>query len=259
MKNNLNETNMVLFDKDGRIKKYKNAVEIMEEFAKVRLKYYELRKKYLVDKITLEKELLANRARFIAMIIAKKLHINNRKKNDIVKDLTRLKFRKFGDTKAPRTGYEYLLVMHIVSLTLERKLELEKLLKLKTDELNKLKKTSIQAMWGEDLDRLEAAFNEILSHEAKSSAAKKKGGKLKLKLWKGAKGKGRRGKKGKRGKRGLEEDEDEEGGEAAAEGEDGAPAPEVDNVFGSVTSDVTRWTGSHVKIPTFGGAKRKRM
>merc|ERR1719486_741070 len=256
LRNNVNETNMVLFNKDGKITKYKNAVEIMEEFAKVRLKYYDIRKKYLVDKLTLEKELLANRARFIAMIIAKKLHINNRKKMDIVKDLTRLKFRKFGDTKAPRTGYEYLLVMHIVSLTKERKEELEKLLALKTAELNKLKKTTIQAMWLEDLDRLESAINEVYAKEA-AAAAKgegKKGKKKALKLWKGAKkGKGKRGKRGR-----DEDDEDEAEGGEPAEGEDGAPAAaETDNVFGSVSSDVTRWTFSHIKLP--GTAKKRKL
>merc|ERR1719327_539235 len=214
LRNNVNETNMVLFNKDGKITKYKNAVAIMEEFAKVRLKYYDLRKRYLVDKLTLEKELLGNRARFIGMIIAKKLHINNRKKMDVVKDLTRLKFKKFGDTKAPRTGYEYLLVMHIVSLTKERKEELEKLLALKTAELNKLKKTTIQAMWLEDLDRLESAFNEIVAREdaaAKASEPGKKGKKGKLKLWKGAKK--RRGGK-KKGKRGAEEARRQEEGQA---------------------------------------------
>merc|ERR1719420_2200804 len=134
----------------------------------------------------MEKELLANRARFIHMIITKKLHINNRKKKDIVKDLTRLKFRKFGDTKEPRTGYEYLLVMHIVSLTKERKEELEKLLKLKTEELRRLMKTSIQQMWSEDLDRLEAAVNCMFAQDAKPGTASD-GKKKKLKLWKGAK------------------------------------------------------------------------
>merc|ERR1719213_333195 len=116
-----------------------------------------MRKRYLVDKLSLEKDLLSNRARFIALIIAKKLHINNRKKADIVKDLSRLKFKKFGDTKAPRTGYEYLLIMQIASLTLERKLELEKMLKEKETDLKTLKKTTIKAMWLRDLDNLEAA------------------------------------------------------------------------------------------------------
>merc|ERR1712190_425091 len=115
------------FDHEGKIKKYKNVIEIMEEFAKVRLKYYDIRKKYLVNKLTIEKELLSNRARFIGMIIAKKLHVNNRKKDDVVKDLTRLKFQKFGDTAPPRSGFEYLLIMQIASLTKERKEELERM------------------------------------------------------------------------------------------------------------------------------------
>ncbi|CAJ1380286.1 unnamed protein product [Effrenium voratum] len=127
LKSSINETNMVLFDHQGKITKYKSAKEIMQEFAKVRLKMYDMRKKYLIQKLTLEKDLLGNRARFIAMIIAKKLHVNNRKKADIVKDLSRLKFRKFGDTTPPRTGYEYLLGLQILTLTLERKLELETL------------------------------------------------------------------------------------------------------------------------------------
>merc|ERR1712066_384994 len=205
LKSNVNETNMVLFDHDGKIHKYKNVVEIMQEFAKIRLKYYDVRKKYLVDKLTLEKELIGNRARFIGMICAKKLHVNNRKKADVVKDLTRLKFRKFGDSKAPRTGYEYLLIMHIVSLTLERKQELEKLLAEKTAELAKLKKTTIQKMWEEDLDRLEAGIKAIMPQGGEAGGAKPK----KLKLWKGAKKGGRGGGKRGRGKKGAEESDEE--------------------------------------------------
>merc|ERR1712232_906207 len=168
------ETNMVLFDSEGRIKKYKNAVEIMEEFAEVRMKYYVLRKKYLIDKLTLERDLLSNRARFIAMIVAKKLHINNRKKMDVVKDLTRLKFQKFGDTNPPRTGFEYLLIMQIASLTKERKEELERMAKEKAAELDRLKRTSIQQLWGADLDRLEVAINSLLAEVSEEPGKGKK-------------------------------------------------------------------------------------
>ena len=38
LKSTINETNMVLFDHEGRITKYKSAKAIMDEFAKVRLK-----------------------------------------------------------------------------------------------------------------------------------------------------------------------------------------------------------------------------
>merc|ERR1712190_495224 len=127
MGSSIPETNMVLFDSEGRIQKYKNVLEIMNEFAEIRLKMYKRRKEYLIDKLTLERDLLSNRARFIKMIIEKKLKINNRKKADVCKDLTKLKFKKFGDTKEPRTGFEYLLIMQIASLTKERKEELERM------------------------------------------------------------------------------------------------------------------------------------
>lgn len=71
LKASINETNMVLFDADGKIHKYKTPKDIMLEFAKLRLKMYDVRKKYMINKLELEKELLGNRARFIAMIIAK--------------------------------------------------------------------------------------------------------------------------------------------------------------------------------------------
>merc|ERR1712187_853653 len=143
----INETNMVLLDSDGKIQKYKNTLEIMDEFATIRMKYYKIRKEYLIHKLTLERDLLTNRARFIKMIIEKKLKINNRKKADVVKDLTRLKFQKFGDTKPPRTGFEYLLIMQIASLTLERLLDLEKMAREKAAELKKVQATTPKQMW----------------------------------------------------------------------------------------------------------------
>merc|ERR1719254_432730 len=173
----------------------------MDEFATVRLKYYKHRKEYLIDKLTLERDLLSNRARFIALIIEKKLHINNRKKDDVCKDLTKLKFQKFGETKPPRTGFEYLLIMQIASLTKERKEELEKMAKEKAAELEKVKRTSIQAMWLEDLKNLEAAIHQLYESDKDDEdegAKGKKGTKRKAPEAKAAK---------RKGKSGAEEDE----------------------------------------------------
>merc|ERR1719356_1312068 len=147
----------------------------MDEFATVRLKYYKIRKEYLIHKLTLERDLLNNRARFIKMIIEKKLHINNRKKDDVVKDLTKLKFQKFGDTKPPRTGFEYLLIMQIASLTKERYEELLRMAKEKAAELEKVKKTSPSQMWVTDLDRLEAIIDDMWAKDAEEDPKGKKG------------------------------------------------------------------------------------
>merc|ERR1712190_33775 len=223
----LAETNMVLFDSDGKIQKYKNVLEIVNEFAGVRLKYYKLRKEYLVDKLTLERDLLSNRARFIKMIIEKKLHINNRKKDDVVKDLTKLKFQKFGDTKPPRSGFEYLLIMQIASLTKERKEELERMAKEKAKELELVKKTSPSQMWLHDLDNLEAIIDDMWAKDAEEDP---KAGKKKGKAAKPG-----RGQKRRRGK----DDEDEGGvGEGGEDDEVGQSIDPMDNPF----SDIARWT-----------------
>merc|ERR1712178_110232 len=141
--------------------------------------------------LTQERDVLSNRARFIAMIISNKLKVNNRKKDDLVKDLTRLKFQKFGDSTPPRCGFEYLLIMHIQSLTRERKLELERILAEKTKELDKLKKTTIQQLWLNDLDRLEKAITDLYAKDD-------------LPPVKGAKGKKRKAPSTSKGKKGEE-------------------------------------------------------
>jgi len=243
------ETNMVLFDSEGRIKKYKNVMDIIEEFATVRLKYYGVRKKYLIDKLTLERDLLSNRARFIAMIIAKKLHINNRKKADVVKDLTRLKFQKFGDDKPPRSGFEYLLIMQIASLTKERKEELERMAKEKAVELERVKKTSPQQMWLTDLDCLEKAIDALFSQTIDDGAVGGRGKKRKA----GESG-GRSRSKNAKGR----DDGDADGGEGDAEGEgddvEGGLVDPLDNPFG----DVARWTAGALKGVTDDGPSSKR-
>jgi len=234
----INETNMVLFDSEGKIQKYKNVLEIMDEFATVRLKYYKHRKEYLIDKLTLERDLLSNRARFIRMIIEKKLHINNRKKDDVCKDLTKLKFQKFGETKPPRTGFEYLLIMQIASLTKERKEELERMAKEKAAELEVVKKTSPQQMWLHDLGKLEAAITELYDKEAAEDPKK---------ISKGNKRKRDASAKGKRGD--DNGDEDGEGGN-----EEDAGVDMMDNPF----SDISRWTSGALKMKTDGNSAKKR-
>merc|ERR1719437_319570 len=90
---------------------------------------------------------------------------------DVVKDLVKFKFQTFGDDKPPRTGFEYLLIMQIASLTKERKEELERMAKDKAAELERVKRTSIQQMWLADLDKLEKAISEVYDKEAEATAS----------------------------------------------------------------------------------------
>lgn len=262
LEGSISETNMVLFDSEGKIRKYKNALEILEEFASVRLRMYDVRKKYLVEKLTLEKDLLYNRARFIGMIVAGKLHVNNRKKDDLVKDLTRFKFSKFGETAPPRTGFEYLLIMHIASLTRERKLELERMLKEKTAELETLKKTTISQMWEGDLSRLDQAISALYEATGEllggKSSKRKASGRSALSK---TTGKGKRGRVSRGSGKGKAVDDESKanaGGTDGADGEDGAGiADPFDNPF----ADISRWTSGALKAatPVSTATKRKAV
>jgi len=252
----MNETNMVLFDSEGKIKKYKNALDIIDEFATVRLKYYDLRKKYLINKLTMERDLLSNRARFIKMIVEKRLHINNRKKADVVKDLIKNRFQKFGDSKPPRTGFEYLLIMQIASLTKERYEELLRMAKDKAAELEKVKRTSIQQMWTADLDAVERGITELYEKEAAEieaaggAAQGKKRAKAAAKP-SGGKGRGRGVKR-----RPAAADEEGAGGDGEGADDDAPAIDPMDNPF----SDVARWTAGAIEVPSMGPSmKRRRM
>ena len=44
----ININNMVLFSPEGKIKKYESIEEILYEFYNIRIKYYELRKNFLL-------------------------------------------------------------------------------------------------------------------------------------------------------------------------------------------------------------------
>jgi len=183
------------------------------------------------------------------MIIAKKLHINNRKKAEVVKDLTKFKFQKFGDDKPPRTGFEYLLIMQIASLTKERKEELERMAKDKAAELEKVKKTSIQQMWLSDLEQLENAINDLYSQQGSDIVVSGRGQKRKASEAKsGGRGRGRgRGRRNENG--------DEEADQGGEEGDESAALIDpMDNPFG----DVARWTAGALKPHTMGGGPQKR-
>jgi DNA topoisomerase-2 len=87
LKTTISTSNMVLFDDEGKIAKYNTAVDILKDWCKLRKKVYVERKGFLVRKITREKEILSNKARFILMVVEGELEIRKKKKADLLKEL----------------------------------------------------------------------------------------------------------------------------------------------------------------------------
>jgi DNA topoisomerase-2 len=153
----ISTSNMICFDMNGKIRKYKSPEEILEEFYTLRLSYYQKRKvrnsypspahsthlfnqQYMCEELERQFERLSNQARFVHMIIKKELVVSNKKKADLCTELRKLDFRPFPKIrKAKEAGedevqegeeeeqpigassdYDYLLGMAIWSLTREK-------------------------------------------------------------------------------------------------------------------------------------------
>eukprot|EP00127_Corallochytrium_limacisporum_P004359 Clim_evm42s158 gene=Clim_evmTU42s158 len=167
-------TNMVLFDKSGRLKRYGNPQEIIEEFYDERMVYYQKRKDLLAEKLMDEVKRLNNKVRFIKSVVNGDLKISNVRKKDLVAELQNRKFDLFypksakgkkddvpvEDVKDPGKGYDYLLGMPLWSLTKEKVDELNRNKDEKEEELTILLKTSAKTLWKRDLQTFEDGLNK---------------------------------------------------------------------------------------------------
>ncbi|KAL7421894.1 DNA topoisomerase 2 [Cryptotrichosporon argae] len=188
MTTTLSTGNMVCFDLNGKIKKYASAEEILLDFYPKRLEYYALRKQHLADELNRQFERLSNQARFVQMIIDRKLVVSNKKKAVIVAELRELNFRPFPKVaKAREAGedeealedvemgsdndYDYLLGMAIWSLTAEKVVKLIAERDAKEGELVELLKLSPQDLWNSDLDNFMAEWQLCLQEDEAAEKA----------------------------------------------------------------------------------------
>uniref|UniRef100_A0A8D2NV98 DNA topoisomerase 2 n=1 Tax=Zosterops lateralis melanops TaxID=1220523 RepID=A0A8D2NV98_ZOSLA len=78
---------MVLFDHVGFLKKYDSPQDILKEFFELRLRYYNLRKEWLIGMLGAESAKLSNQARFILEKIDGKIVIENKPKKELIQVL----------------------------------------------------------------------------------------------------------------------------------------------------------------------------
>lgn len=148
LENSLSLNNMILFDEESKITKYNNYYEIIDNFFIIRLKYYDLRKKYIIDTLEKQKSLLTNKIKFINCILKKKITIENKSKKDIEKQIVKNKIDKYNDS------YDYLLNLPLIQLSTEKLEELQKQVDEKKEKIEKTKSTTVEKMWMDDLRNL---------------------------------------------------------------------------------------------------------
>lgn len=144
--------NYTTLDENSELKIFESAEEIVDYFVKFRLKYYDLRKQKLIQKLQDDLKVTSNRCRFINEILSDVLKINNRPKKDIETNLSESGYDKVND------DYNYLLNLAIHTLTKEKAEELRLLQERKVAELEATSKLLPSQMYETDLRELLKKF-----------------------------------------------------------------------------------------------------
>ena len=177
---NLNMNNIHLYNEEGTIEKFKDALHIIKEWSKVRLlKYYE-RKKHQLKIMNNKYTMLSAKVKFIQEIVDRKLNIMNRKNKDLEEDLKKRGYPMLSEKvdtddndeenreemkdegKIEVLNYNYLTRMPIHQLTYEKKQALEKEAEKLNLMINELKKKQIHNIWEEELNEVEKSWENHL-------------------------------------------------------------------------------------------------
>jgi DNA topoisomerase-2 len=138
-------SNMHVFDEDCKIRKMSCPEEIIYRFYHVRKKHFESRKKYLLESLTSEFELMDAKVKFIKLVVSEQIIIFNKKKEYIVSEIKRHRIPEIGGS------HDFLLDLKINTLTKEKIDDINAKMEKITVELETLKMTSIQKMWTTEL------------------------------------------------------------------------------------------------------------
>ncbi|KAI0223967.1 DNA topoisomerase 2 [Massospora cicadina] len=150
-------SNLVCFDKSGRIKCYASAEEILTEFNNICLQFYHKHKEYLVSKCIQEYTKLSNQACFILAFINEELGMCNIIHADFIRWLSEMAFDPINtknDDGATNSSFKYLLGMKMINMTRELVEKLVRFCAINFEEIEVLHAKSSLDLWNADLDFL---------------------------------------------------------------------------------------------------------
>jgi DNA topoisomerase-2 len=143
----LSITNMNLFNDEEKLTHYTHVYEIIDDFIKKRIVYYEKRKQYLIQMLERELVLLQNKYEYIQEVLDGTIDLRKKTIEQIHTILH--KYVKVEDS------YHYLIKMSMDSVSVENVELLKKQYDSKKKELDIVRKTSIEDTWLHELNDLE--------------------------------------------------------------------------------------------------------
>jgi DNA topoisomerase-2 len=148
----LGTTNMYLFNECGQIRKYASAVEIIQEFVRIRLGYYQKRKDFLVDALVRDNAIIENKIRFIKAVIAGHIVVHEKTKGELIAYLETEQYMMVDHS------FDYIIKIPIYNFTIDKVNELEEEYRKKCDELVRITNKTIHDMWRDELAELKSTL-----------------------------------------------------------------------------------------------------
>ncbi|KAN0032195.1 hypothetical protein ACTFIV_006072 [Dictyostelium citrinum] len=147
--------NLTCFDENSKIQKLETVDEIIDQFYKIRLQFYEKRRDYLLKSLDNQIKRLTTTIQFLEVIASGKLKIQGRSKQDLIKELESgeiVGFENFG-THPPEV-YQHLFSLSILDITKERIDNLTNQLTKRKAEHQSISSSDSKSLWKSDLQQL---------------------------------------------------------------------------------------------------------
>jgi DNA topoisomerase-2 len=160
-------SNMVAIDPDGLPKRYTRVEHIMNDHFVERRRVYHLRHAHLLSKLEAEIEFLSERARFILLVLDKKIVLARKSREFVLTQLKKHNFSPRATGSSDEPSFAYLCKMPIDSLTKE---ELDRLLAKRDkhqEEFDRLKETLPEELWLADVSALIKGLREFYKDDDK--------------------------------------------------------------------------------------------
>ena len=149
-------TNMHLFDKEFKLRKYLTVHDIVNAFYDVRIDTYTTRKEHMIAQLKSTLFKLSNKALYIQLVLDDTIDLRRKNTSQIDDLLSKNKLGKIDDS------FDYLIKMPTNSVSQEN---IDKLLKEKSNnelELQQLQNTTVQSMWLHELNNFESQYNKYI-------------------------------------------------------------------------------------------------
>ena len=147
--------NMVLFDKDGNIKKYENVENILDEFCDSRYELYIRRKQGILKRLKSDLKVLINKARFVKEVTEGEIVIKDKSDDELEDELDKRNYM-YKDGK-----YEYLLSIQMRHITKTKIEELERNIDKLKEQISVYEKKTELSIWNEELDELQGKYKTL--------------------------------------------------------------------------------------------------